>query len=57
MKILSLDYGYKRIGVSVGEIKVGIAFPRDILFNDKRDFSPTERALSPQPERLKLSKL
>jgi putative transcription antitermination factor YqgF len=36
MKILSLDYGYKRIGVSVGEIKVGIAFPRDILFNDKR---------------------
>lgn len=35
MKILSLDFGFKRIGVSVGDTSVGIAFPRDILFNDK----------------------
>jgi len=35
-KILSLDYGNKRIGLAISDINQEIAFPRDFLVNDKK---------------------
>ncbi|MBI5414625.1 Holliday junction resolvase RuvX [Candidatus Peregrinibacteria bacterium] len=31
MKILALDIGHKRIGTAIGDSKIGIAFPQEIL--------------------------
>jgi putative Holliday junction resolvase len=35
MKVLALDYGLKRIGVSVGDTSLRIAFTRDYFSNNK----------------------
>ncbi|MDA1060532.1 MAG: Holliday junction resolvase RuvX, partial [bacterium] len=32
-KVLALDYGSKRIGLASGDVRDGIAFPRDIFEN------------------------
>jgi len=34
MKLLALDFGEKRIGIALGESKIGIAATRDFLAND-----------------------
>ena len=34
MNVLAIDYGLKRIGIAIGTTESGIAFPRDIIFND-----------------------
>jgi len=34
MNVLALDFGLKRIGLSVGSTESGIAFVRDVLMND-----------------------
>ncbi len=36
MKLLSLDFGLKRIGVAVGDTNSGIAFPREAIANDDK---------------------
>jgi putative holliday junction resolvase len=42
MRILSIDYGEKRVGTAVGDTVFGIAFPRDILPNNNALFSTIE---------------
>ncbi|MCF7845948.1 MAG: Holliday junction resolvase RuvX [Candidatus Peribacteraceae bacterium] len=34
MKLLALDFGEKRIGIAVGDSKIGVAAARDFLVND-----------------------
>lgn len=36
MKVLSIDYGGRRIGVAVGDTELGIAVPKCVIKNDKR---------------------
>jgi putative Holliday junction resolvase len=36
MKILALDFGEAKVGVAIGESKIGIASPRDFFVNDKQ---------------------
>lgn len=38
MKVLSLDFGLKRIGVAIADTKAGIAFPRLVILNTKAVF-------------------
>lgn len=45
MNVLCLDFGLKRIGVAVGSTESGIAFPRDVLFNDEKLLPKLERLL------------
>lgn len=37
MKYLGVDYGQKKIGISISDEEGKIAFPRDIIVNDKKD--------------------
>ncbi len=36
MKVLSIDYGGRRIGVAVGDTDLGIAVPKCVIENDNR---------------------
>ncbi len=36
MKYLGVDYGLKKIGISISDLDGKIAFPKDILFVDKK---------------------
>lgn len=38
MKILSIDYGEKRLGLAVGDTETGFAFGRETLTNKGNDF-------------------
>lgn len=35
MRLLGIDYGTKRIGIAVGNVEQGIAFPKEVLPNDE----------------------
>ncbi|MBC7981613.1 Holliday junction resolvase RuvX [Candidatus Parcubacteria bacterium] len=35
MKYLGLDYGTKKIGIAISDDRASLAFPRDIIINDK----------------------
>lgn len=37
-KVLSIDYGKRRIGVASGDFETGIAFPRTVIENKSFDF-------------------
>lgn len=39
MRYIGIDYGTKRIGVAVGDDTTFMAFPREVLLNDKDSFS------------------
>lgn len=45
MKILGIDYGTKRIGLAVTDENNTLAFPKEILINDKDTFKKLERIL------------
>ena len=38
MKVLSIDYGEKRVGLAVGDTELKIAVPKGVLKNDRRIF-------------------
>lgn len=38
MRFLSIDYGTKRIGIAISDENGTLAFPKDIIFNDKNTF-------------------
>ena len=38
MRILGIDYGTKRIGLAISDENEGLAFPREIFFNDVKIF-------------------
>ena len=35
MRILGIDYGTRRIGLAIGDVEHGIAFPREVIQNDE----------------------
>lgn len=38
MKYLGIDFGFKKIGISISDNEGKIAFPKDILFYNSKDF-------------------
>jgi len=38
MKVLSIDFGLKRIGTAIGSTESGIAFAREVFVNDEKIF-------------------
>lgn len=45
MKILGIDYGTKRIGLAISDENGTLAFPKEILLNDKNTFKNLARIL------------
>ncbi len=45
MKVLSIDYGEKRIGLAVGDTELRIAVPKGILKNDGRVFERIKKVV------------
>src|SRR5579885_855416 len=45
MRYLGIDYGTKRIGVAVSDENATLAFPKEILENDKDIFKKIEKIL------------
>jgi len=37
-RVLSIDYGTKRIGIATGSLETKVAFPRDVILNKGYDF-------------------
>ncbi len=43
MKYLGIDYGSKRVGVAISDPEGRIAFPREVLHNDKNLFNNIDK--------------
>lgn len=41
-KVLAVDYGKKMVGLASGDFELGLALPRDVLFNRGLDFLVAE---------------
>ena len=44
-RFLGIDFGTKRIGLSISDENKKLAFPKEVILNDKNTFSQIEKVI------------